>query len=372
MWDSFWSAWDAFVGASSYPETIERAVRYGNDTDTTAAIAGGLAGIRWGIDGIPSAWMAGMRGRDIAAPLIDRLLEAAGWKTSTVNPIRVNWVDLAKAPRFSGWPGRLGMTFLPGKQRDGWSGLHWRDLVADGVHLRGAHGVDALLLLVEDDELAAARVPQLGEALGGLGLEVIRFPISDMSVPQDRKAFREMLDGILSRLGKGESVVGACRGGLGRTGSVVGCLLRDGGLDGDDAIRVTREARPKTIENKQQEAFVREWDWPERSVGPANDYEGMLATFRSAGLPEPPIPEAFRAELRRVEDWCWATRPIDPMEMYMFREYPAEVLSVDVPDYVAVSHAGHGVNSFAVSLHLVYGSLALFTQTLWGGVYTDN
>ncbi len=54
VWDGFWSAWDAFEGASSYEETIQRAVAYGNDTDTTAAIAGGLAGIHWTIDGIPA------------------------------------------------------------------------------------------------------------------------------------------------------------------------------------------------------------------------------------------------------------------------------------------------------------------------------
>ncbi len=59
VWDSFWSAWDAFAGATDYREAIQRAVAYGNDTDTTAAIAGGLAGIRWGIGGIPAEWLAG-------------------------------------------------------------------------------------------------------------------------------------------------------------------------------------------------------------------------------------------------------------------------------------------------------------------------
>ena len=42
--DSFWSAWEAFAAGSSYRDDIERCVRYGGDTDTTAAIAGGLAG----------------------------------------------------------------------------------------------------------------------------------------------------------------------------------------------------------------------------------------------------------------------------------------------------------------------------------------
>ena len=72
--NAFWSAWTAFEGASSYAETIERAIRYGNDTDTTAAIAGGLAGIHWGIDGIPAEWLAGMRDRHLVDPLVGSLL----------------------------------------------------------------------------------------------------------------------------------------------------------------------------------------------------------------------------------------------------------------------------------------------------------
>ena len=82
VWDSFWSAWDAFAGANDYREAIQRAVAYGNDTDTTAAIAGGLAGIRWGIDGIPAEWLAGMRGREIVDPLVTKLTKAQ-------DPIRV-------------------------------------------------------------------------------------------------------------------------------------------------------------------------------------------------------------------------------------------------------------------------------------------
>jgi ADP-ribosyl-[dinitrogen reductase] hydrolase len=74
VWDSFWSAWDAFADADSYDQAITRAVGYGNDTDTTAAIAGGLAGIHWGIGGIPAEWLAGMRGRDIVEPLVTRLV----------------------------------------------------------------------------------------------------------------------------------------------------------------------------------------------------------------------------------------------------------------------------------------------------------
>ena len=48
MLDAFWSAWDAFADAADYADAIRRAVAYGADTDTTGAIAGGLAGARWG------------------------------------------------------------------------------------------------------------------------------------------------------------------------------------------------------------------------------------------------------------------------------------------------------------------------------------
>ncbi|MEX1171173.1 MAG: ADP-ribosylglycohydrolase family protein, partial [Chloroflexota bacterium] len=235
VWDSFWSAWDAFAGADSYQATIERAIAYGNDTDTTAAIAGGLAGIHWGVDGIPAAWLAGMRGREVADPLVDRLLALHEWRTSTTNPIRVNWVDLETVPRLRGVAavgGRLGMTFLPGKQREGWTGLHWRTLPADVPRLAATHGVDTFLLLVEDHELQATRVPDIADTMAAAGIDLLRFPIRDMDVPPDRAGLRMVLDDVLRRLVGGESVIVACRGGWGRTGTIVGCLLRDGGLDG--------------------------------------------------------------------------------------------------------------------------------------------
>lgn len=71
--DSFWSAWDAFDGADDYRSAVIRAVQYGNDTDTTAAIAGGLAGIYFGLESIPDAWLNGLRGRAVVDPLVARL-----------------------------------------------------------------------------------------------------------------------------------------------------------------------------------------------------------------------------------------------------------------------------------------------------------
>lgn len=73
--DSFWSAWDSFRQSDSYPQSVEHAIRFGNDTDSTAAIAGGLAGLYWGIQSIPNEWIQNMRGQEIVRPLVDKLIE---------------------------------------------------------------------------------------------------------------------------------------------------------------------------------------------------------------------------------------------------------------------------------------------------------
>jgi hypothetical protein len=104
---------------------------------------------------------------------------------------------------------------------------------------------------------------------------------------------------------------------------------------------------------------------------PGAGYDNLVATLLSAQLPLPPVPVPFQADLRCHHSWVWSTRPISPMDMYMFDRYVDEAGTGPVDDYVAVSHAGHGVNSYGLNYHLVYGPLALFTQNGWGGGYAD-
>ena len=51
------SIW-CFCNTNSYEEAVLRAVNLGEDTDTTATVAGGLAGVAYGPDAIPSKWLA--------------------------------------------------------------------------------------------------------------------------------------------------------------------------------------------------------------------------------------------------------------------------------------------------------------------------
>jgi ADP-ribosylglycohydrolase len=59
----------------SFEAVVKAAVSLGDDTDTTAAVAGGLAGLRHGVDAIPERWRAGLRGRETLVPLVAELLD---------------------------------------------------------------------------------------------------------------------------------------------------------------------------------------------------------------------------------------------------------------------------------------------------------
>lgn len=60
---------------SSYEAVVKKAIRFGFDTDTNAAVAGGLAGIRHGVQGIPERWLTMLRGKDLAEQLVEQLVE---------------------------------------------------------------------------------------------------------------------------------------------------------------------------------------------------------------------------------------------------------------------------------------------------------
>ena len=58
--DCLWSARHAFLSSSDFTDVIRYAVSFGEDTDTTAAVAGALAGIRTGAAQLPAPWCSAL------------------------------------------------------------------------------------------------------------------------------------------------------------------------------------------------------------------------------------------------------------------------------------------------------------------------
>jgi len=68
---SFWF----FLNKESYEETVLSIINLGHDTDTSAAIAGGFAGIYYGTEGIPEYWIASIARLEDILELGNRLNE---------------------------------------------------------------------------------------------------------------------------------------------------------------------------------------------------------------------------------------------------------------------------------------------------------
>jgi protein-tyrosine phosphatase len=170
--------------------------------------------------------------------------------------LRIDW--LASDELAGGLPGRLGLTFLPGKRgaSSRYPGHTYRRDAADDLATMRASGVVRLLVLVEDEELARWSDPDLVAIGAAAGVEVRRHPIPDGSAPSAELMARIQAD-IDEARARGDVAV-ACMGGVGRAGTVAACALVRKGLDADAAIGRVRAVRhPEAVETVEQEAFVR-------------------------------------------------------------------------------------------------------------------
>lgn len=108
-------------------------------------------------------------------------------------------------------------------------------------------GVRTFIDLTESGELSpyaphlAAHVAHLGIDLADV--EYYSFPIPDRCLPRSVGYVRQILDVLKDNADRGRITAVHCRGGIGRTGLVVGCWLVESGAveDGAEALRFIAE-----------------------------------------------------------------------------------------------------------------------------------
>jgi len=92
-------------------------------------------------------------------------------------------------------------------------------------------------------------------------------PVPDFGVPPPSR-MHEILATISRALGQGHTVYLHCWGGIGRTGTAVGCLLVEEGFDGDRALAEVQRLLDQSErggggcqspETGEQRKFVRDW-----------------------------------------------------------------------------------------------------------------
>lgn len=105
-------------------------------------------------------------------------------------------------------------------------------------------GVRTFIDLTEAGELLSYESVLTGRAaLFGIDTESIeyhRFPIRDRSLPVSLQLIYDVLDVLRDNEKRGRISAVHCRGGIGRTGMVIGCWLVDSGhaRDGAEALRI--------------------------------------------------------------------------------------------------------------------------------------
>jgi len=113
-----------------------------------------------------------------------------------------------------------------------------------------------VVTLMEASELRANAMESLEAELRHRRLQWRHYPIRDLSIPTEIHRLCSLIGELQEQLQAGKNVLVHCRGGHGRTGLFVACMLVDAGHDPAAAIDHVRAARSGTIHNSAQEDFV--------------------------------------------------------------------------------------------------------------------
>jgi ADP-ribosylglycohydrolase len=243
----------AVAGADSLRDAVLRAANLGGDADTTAAIAGQLAGARWGRRGIPTRWLDRLVLRPRIEELARSLFQAGG------GTVTQGWPqdELVHAWRVD--DGLLAGEFPAAKDDPARSDEKLQVLIDAGIRtfidLTDADTTDGHLTPYEPRLAKAAEMRQLD-------LRRINLPIPDRGIIDDQR-YDEILATIDEHRARGGVYV-HCWGGVGRTGTVIGCILAAAGHDyasiGQRLAELrsgTRKAHRRCPENDTQLKVIR-------------------------------------------------------------------------------------------------------------------
>jgi len=164
-------------------------------------------------------------------------------------------------------PGKFLAGFYPGSEDPKEADRKFRQLLEAGIV--------SLINLMEEGEvnyLGSPFIPYqqtLENIASSKGLRVTcqRFPIRDLSIPSIDQ-MSQILDSIDEALGSGQPVYVHCLGGIGRTGTVVGCyLLRHGLANPENVLQHIADLQKgnpglyyiRSPETEEQRNFVLEW-----------------------------------------------------------------------------------------------------------------
>ena len=135
----------------------------------------------------------------------------------------------------------------------------WAHITNDKLQQLLQAGIQFFIDLTEKDE-TLPYAPKLGGKA-----RYQRFPISDFDIPSPQE-MTTILNALDYAVRNAQRVYVHCLGGLGRTGTVIGCYLVRHGMDGAEALETIRKlragtpfARSSSPETEAQQRMVLRW-----------------------------------------------------------------------------------------------------------------
>lgn len=178
-------------------------------------------------------------------------------RTSENCPIRVDLIpaDVVGLPDSSG---SLGMTLAPGVKDWNWN----RDMKTDMQHLGDHWETHILVSLIEEQEYELYEMDGYADEARAADIEVEEWPIRDVDIPREDQVeeYADLVGKVIGFLREGRNTVVHCRGGKGRTGTLVCCVLVGLGDEANEAIRVASRARGTRVpDTEEQKEYIREF-----------------------------------------------------------------------------------------------------------------
>ena len=197
--------------SADFRQAVLAAANLGDDADTTAAIAGQLAGARWGYKSIPALWRSALVMGHRLRSLADRCFEQGSSESG-------RWQFDGLMHAWWAVPGQVLAGEYPTTPDGG----------AAKIQVLLDAGIRTFIDLTRADDHLTPYAEILRDCGERRGLDVRHrpFPIQDQGVI-GLDGYREIVQLIEAEVAAGRVVFVHCWGGVGRTGTVIGCLLAE-------------------------------------------------------------------------------------------------------------------------------------------------
>ncbi len=227
------AVWAVRTHPDTFSEAVTAAIDLGGDTDTVAAVAGGLAGALHGVQNIPSRWMTYLHGS---------VTTADGWRTLRASDLQALTSRLL---------GDAPVPDTPCGQPQGPTEIAPGIFAAD---LGAASGVA--------HDWAVLSLCRVGERFANHPVRREMFLIDNDA--DHNPALAAVVDDAVRTIdawrAEGRTIVVHCHGGASRTGLVLRAWLMRQGYSADDATTLVRARWPALDErNKSFTSFLSGW-----------------------------------------------------------------------------------------------------------------